>query len=134
MKKLIPYFLLPILLLCGLYSNSQNKIAGKKLGISEKEYKSLIKSSTETCVLVEFYADWCAPCKKMNPYFEEIKNEMGEKIKLIRINADSNKTITNKLSVYSLPTIFLYKNEKMYWFNYGYASKEEILRHINQIL
>lgn len=128
MKTILPFSLLIIFLLAGLNSFAQNNSYVKKKGMSVKQYKSLIKS--DNWVLVDFYADWCGPCKRMDPFLEEIKNEMGSKLKMVRINADDNTDICNELSVYSLPTLFLYKNEKMYWFNSGYTSKDEILSHI----
>lgn len=128
MKTILPFSLLIIFLLAGLNSFAQNNTYVKKKGMSVKQYKSLLKS--DNWVLVDFYADWCGPCKKMDPFLEEIKNQMGSKLKMVRINADDNTDICNELSVYSLPTLFLYKNEKMYWFNSGYTSKEEIMSHI----
>lgn len=128
MKTILPFSLLIIFLFAGLNSFAQNNTYVKKKGMSVKQYKSLIKS--DNWVLVDFYADWCGPCKKMDPFLEEIKIEMVGKLKMVRINADDNTDICNELSVYSLPTLFLYKNEKMYWFNSGYTSKEEIMSHI----
>ncbi len=128
MKTTLPVSLLIIFLLAGLSAFAQNNTYVKKKGMSVKQYKSLIKA--DNWVLVDFYADWCGPCKKMDPFLEEIKNEMASKLKMVRINADDNTDICNELSVYSLPTLFLYKNEKMYWFNSGYTSKEEIMSHI----
>lgn len=127
MKQLIKFTFL-FCLFCSIRSTAQTNTAVKKKGISVKQYKALLQS--DKWVLVDFYADWCGPCKRMDPFLEEIKTEMGDKLKMVRINADSNTAICNELSVYSLPTLFLYKNEKMYWFNSGYVSKEEILGHI----
>jgi rhodanese-related sulfurtransferase len=58
----------------------------KTAGMSQPDFEALLK--TEKLVLIDFYADWCAPCKKMAPYLEEIKAEMAEKVSVVRINAD----------------------------------------------
>jgi thioredoxin 1 len=109
---------------------AQEKQVVKKKGMSLKQYKTLIRSDQDQWILVDFYADWCGPCKRMDPFLEEIKKEMGSKLRMVRINADDNTTICNELSVYSLPTLFLYKKEQMYWFNSGYVGKEEIVSHM----
>ena len=58
-------------------------------GMSLAQYKSLVNS--DKIVLVDFYADWCVPCKKMKPYLDKISEEMKSKLKLVRIDADANK-------------------------------------------
>ena len=81
-------------------------------------------------VLVDFYADWCAPCKKMAPSLSEIQKEMGAKVEVVKINADQNKTLVKSLNVSALPTLMLYKNKKLIWTNSGYLSKEDIVKRL----
>lgn len=101
----------------------------ERRGMSVKAYQALTKS--HSMVLIDFYADWCGPCKRMEPFLREIEAEMGAALKVIRINADDNTLVCNELSVYALPTLFLYKGGRMYWFNTGYTSKEELFRHLH---
>lgn len=129
MKKKTGFLLAAFFLICSA-AQAQPQIPVKKKGMSLKQYKALIKGAQDQWVLVDFYADWCGPCKRMDPFLEEIKKEMGSRLKMVRINADSNTLVCNELSVYSLPTLFLYKKEQMYWFNSGYTGKEEILSHM----
>lgn len=90
-------------------------------------YKML---ETDKLVLVDFYADWCAPCKKMKPYLEEISTEMKDNVIVVRINADNSKELTQELTVEALPTLILYKKGTQVWRNAGYLTKEEIVKQL----
>ena len=96
--------------------------------MSQTQFDNLL--NTDKLVLVDVYADWCAPCKRMAPSLEEIKNEMTNKVNVVRINADQNKTLVSNLKVNALPTLILYKNKKAIWTNTGFLSKEEIVSHL----
>lgn len=96
--------------------------------MSSSQFKELL--NTDKLVLVDVYAEWCAPCKKMAPSLEEIKTEMASKVNLVRINADQNKNIVQELKVSALPTLLLYKNKKLIWSNVGFLTKEDILSHL----
>jgi thioredoxin 1 len=86
--------------------------------------------NTDKLVLVDVYADWCAPCKKMAPSLDEIKKEMEGKVSIVRINADQHKNLVKDLKVSALPTLLLYKNKKLIWSNAGFLTKDEIISHL----
>lgn len=96
--------------------------------MSKKQFEELTNSSK--LVLVDFYADWCAPCKKMKPYLDEISKDMANKVVVIRINADDNPQLCKDLKVESLPVLQLYKNKKMTWSNTGFINKEDVMKQI----
>ena len=98
-------------------------------GMSKAEFEKKITS--DKLVLVDFYADWCAPCKKMKPYLDEIAGEMKDKVELVRINADDQPQLCKELDVVSLPTLLLYKNKTLTWENRGYLEKSDIVGHLN---
>ncbi len=66
--------------------------------------------SSHPLVLVDFYADWCGPCKMMAPALEELKKEMGEKLKIVKINTEKNQALSAQFNIRSIPTIHLYKD------------------------
>jgi thioredoxin 1 len=76
-------------------------------------------------VLVDFYADWCGPCKKMDPILQKISRE-NPNVNLLKIDADSNITITEKFEVEEIPTLLLFKNGQQIWRNTGIVSENEI--------
>ncbi|MCP4520397.1 MAG: thioredoxin [Cytophagales bacterium] len=77
------------------------------------KFDSLIKS--HPLILVDFYADWCGPCKTMAPILEQIKEEFGEKVKIVKINTEKNQRLAASKNIRSIPTLQFYKYGKMEW-------------------
>ena len=96
----------------------------KIIGICSQEYAELLKSDKK--VLISFYAPWCAPCKKMEPYILKMQKEMTDKVVIIRLNADENKTIMQELKISELPTLVLYENKVIKWQKSGFVSEEDL--------
>jgi thioredoxin len=96
----------------------------KIIGVCSQEYAELLKSDKK--VLVSFYAPWCAPCKKMEPYILKMQKEMTDKVVIIRLNADENKTIMQELKISELPTLVLYENKAIKWQKSGFVSEEDL--------
>lgn len=98
--------------------------------ISMDEYKKMI--SSDTLVLIDFYAPWCAPCKKMEPMLNEISAEKKGTPKIIRINIDENKQLAKELQVEEIPILKLFSKGKEIWTHNGFVEKKEILKHISR--
>tara|TARA_R110000782_G_scaffold163158_1_gene254922 strand:+ start:506 stop:805 length:300 start_codon:yes stop_codon:yes gene_type:complete len=79
-------------------------------------------------VLVDFYADWCGPCKMMGPILKQVKDEMGEFIKIVKIDVDKNKSIAAKYQVRGVPTMLLFKNGKQLWRKSGVLQKNDLIQ------
>lgn len=99
--------------------------------ISKAQYDKYLES--KKIVLIDFYAEWCAPCKKMAPFLEELKKEMADKLEVIKINADENKNLCKELGIESIPVISIFKNKKLAWTQKGFVSKEELKKQINAV-
>lgn len=99
-------------------------------GMSLAQYNEVLKS--ETLVLVDFYAEWCAPCRKMEPYLKRIASEMSDKVKVVRINADENTELFKELNISALPVLKLYKNKNVIWENLGFVEEAEVRKQILQ--
>jgi len=82
-------------------------------------------------VLVDFYADWCQPCKMVTPILKKVKQEMGEKVRIIKINVDNNQSISAKYNIRSIPTLMLFKNGQIVFNQAGVIPYEEIVKLIN---
>lgn len=95
------------------------------VGMSKTEYDALTIS--DKIVLIDFYADWCGPCKKMKPYLEEFSKTMDATVKVIRINADDNKSLMKMLAIDELPTLLIYRKGEVTWRHSGFIGKEDVL-------
>lgn len=100
----------------------------KIIGICTQEYADLLKSDKK--VLVSFYAPWCAPCKKMEPYIQKMQKDMADKVVIVRLNADENKTIMQELKISELPTLVLYENKTIKWQKSGFISEEDLKQQL----
>ncbi|MEO8085658.1 MAG: thioredoxin domain-containing protein [Bacteroidota bacterium] len=93
-------------------------------GMSKLQFEGLLNS--DKLVLVDFYADWCAPCKVMKPYLDEISKEMTDKVVIVRVNVDDNQSLCKELKVDELPVLQLYKNNTLTWSHSGLIEKANI--------
>lgn len=105
-----------------------NKPSKKVVGMTSQEYSELL--NTDQVVLIDFYADWCAPCKKMTPYLTKMQEDLKGSVVIIRLNADENKTLMNDMKIDVLPTLLLYKNKELKWKNSGYISEEDLKKQL----
>lgn len=87
-------------------------------------------AETQKLVLVDFFADWCAPCKKLAPVLEEIEEENSDELMVFPVNVDENMELAIQFSVLSLPTVIMYEDGKEKVRIIGTASKKEILDFI----
>ncbi|MBX7182951.1 MAG: redoxin family protein [Bacteroidia bacterium] len=100
----------------------------KKPGMTLADYQKMLAS--DKIILVDFYADWCVPCKKMKPYLDEISTEMAATVQVIRINADDNVELMKELKVDALPVLKVYSKGQETWNNIGFVPKEEVVAHL----
>ena len=81
-------------------------------------------------VVINFGAEWCAPCKKMKPYIIRLQEDLKEKVKIVRLDADENKSLINHMKIDGLPVIIIYENGKETWRNTGFLSEEDLRKKI----
>ena len=91
-------------------------------------FKTIV--SSDTPVLVDFYAEWCGPCKMMPPILNEVKEKLGDAVKVIKIDVDKNQSLAQSLHVKGVPTLMVFKNSKSVWRQSGVVQANDLVRII----
>jgi thioredoxin 1 len=92
-------------------------------------FQNIISGSVP--VLVDFYADWCQPCKMQAPILQEFAREVGDKVKVIKIDVDKNPDVARKFQIQGVPTLALFKEGKIVWRQSGVTQKQGLLQIVN---
>lgn len=100
----------------------------RSAGLDKATYNSMINSKTP--VLVNIYAPWCGPCRKMKPMLEELNNSASGKFKYVKLNADENNALLKALDVTEIPTFFIYKKGEQTWKHVGLVEKETLTEEL----
>ncbi len=95
-----------------------------------KKFNELINSDTP--VLVDFYADWCGPCKMLSPVIEELARETKGKAKVIKVDIDKNPQAAAHYNVKGVPTVILFKNGQIKWRQSGVMPLQQLKQAIDQ--
>lgn len=93
-------------------------------------FSEIIKSDRPT--LVDFFAEWCGPCKMMKPILEELKAKVGERVKILKVDVDKAQQAASTYQIQGVPTLILFKNSKIVWRQSGVATVSDLERVINQ--
>ena len=94
-------------------------------------FQDLITSSTPT--VIDFFATWCGPCRMVTPILEDLKSELGENVRVYKIDVDQNPNLAAQYNVRSIPTIMIFKDGKMQWRESGVQSKATLKSAIASI-
>ena len=94
--------------------------------LTSENFEVEVKKSDKT-VLVDFYADWCGPCKMMSPIIDNIAEELGDSIKVGKVNTNENMELAEEFGIMSIPTIMIFKGGQVTKTFNGVTSKSEIL-------
>ena len=94
------------------------------MGLQEVTDGDFNQETKEGLVMIDFWAPWCAPCRMVAPVLEELSNEMGDKLKILKMNVDENPDTAQSFGITSIPTLILFKNGEAVERTVGAAAKE----------
>ena len=112
---------------CGTGTKANTSaVAGNELKIVNDmgSFNEIINGSTP--VLVDFYADWCGPCKMMAPIMQQVSRDMAGKVTVIKVDVDKNEDVARKYQIRSIPTTILFKNGKILWQGVGVMQADQL--------
>ena len=98
--------------------------------VSDTTFESEVLKATSP-VVVDFWAEWCGPCKQIAPALEEIAKSMGDKVKILKLNVDENPKTAAKYGIQSIPTLMVFKNGTMASKQIGAAPKQKLQQWIS---
>ena len=98
--------------------------------VSDKSFQADVLEAKEP-VLVDFWAEWCGPCRAVAPVLEEVAGELNGKLKVVKLNVDENPETAAKYGIQSIPTLMIFKNGELASRQIGASPKAKIVQWIN---
>lgn len=99
--------------------------------INEKNYQ---EKTEKGVVVVDFFANWCGPCRMMSPILESVQTELGEKVKIYKVDVDESEELAKKFAIMSIPTILIYKNGEIVNKHIGLLMKDVMVDELKKLL
>lgn len=99
--------------------------------ITDSNFESLVTKST-TPVLVDFWAEWCGPCRRLTPTVEALATELGTKVTVGKLNVDENPAVPGRFNIKGIPTLLLFKEGQVVESVVGFVAKEELRKMIER--
>ena len=101
--------------------------------VNDNNFEQIVLKS-EVPVVVDFWAQWCGPCRKLTPVLEQIQNEFNNSIKMVKIDTDKNTATAKEYGIASLPSVLLFKDGKVQEMMVGIMPKSAIITNIKKLL
>ena len=99
----------------------------------KKSFATLINSSSIP-VLVDFYATWCGPCQTLSPIVQQVAKELGDQVKVIKVDVDRNPAAAQQFQIRSVPTLLLFKGGRILWRKAGLMTKRELISSVQNVI
>lgn len=94
----------------------------------KSNFQKLIQS--DALVLIEFFAEWCGPCQTLSPILKDVKSELSDSLKMLKVDVDKNQALAAQFGIKGVPTMILFKNGKQVWRQSGLMTKTDLIQLI----
>ena len=101
--------------------------------LTDDEFENAIASSSKP-ILVDFWAEWCGPCKQLGPILDDLSKEMGEQVTIAKVNIDQNPEAPQRFGVRGIPTMILFKDGKPVATKVGALPKTQLVEWLNSVV
>ncbi|MBN2100778.1 thioredoxin [Candidatus Dojkabacteria bacterium] len=101
--------------------------------VTDSTFKKEVLESDKVTV-VDFWAEWCMPCKMLGPIIDELSDELGDKVKVCKVNVDTNREVSTKYNIMSIPAVFIFKDGEAVDQLVGLRAKEDYLTALEKYL
>ena len=99
--------------------------------LNEKNFK---EKTSKGVVVVDFFANWCGPCRMLSPILEEVQSELGDKAKIYKVNVDEEENLSRQFGIMSIPCVYFFKDGKAVDKQIGLVSKDVLISKIENIM
>jgi thioredoxin 1 len=115
------------------YLNIERKNMSAVKNVAEKDFQKEVLESDKP-VLVDFWAEWCGPCRALAPILDDLAEEYGEKATLVKVNIDENPTLADQYGIMSIPAVYLFSNGSVKATSIGVKPKRVIAREFERYI
>ncbi len=99
--------------------------------LNEKNFDEKVESGL---VVIDFFANWCGPCRMMGPILENVQNELGDKVQIYKVDVDESENLARRFGIMSIPTILIYKDGEIVKKQIGLWMQDSMVEELNQYI
>ncbi len=120
----------------GFVVSIHNKLGGNKMvsQVTDSNFKVEVLDVKDKLVVVDFFAEWCGPCKMMAPVLDQVSLQLGDKAKIVKLNTDDNPNTSMQYQITGIPCLIVFKNGKEFERLVGFRPAPQLLKDINSLM
>lgn len=106
---------------------------GSQISHTESQFLAAVNRKDDKLIVVDFWATWCGPCRAMSPELEKVKQELGDKVEIVKLDVDKSREVADHFGISSIPDVRIFRNGKSVSGFVGYADADQIVRQLRSL-